>query len=198
MKRTILLSMAVAAFIIAALLFITPHRSTRAVGFTNPIPISSSNTTLLSIQPASQTVAVGSTFDVTVVISGLAAPMSAFQFNLSYDQTRLRWISTAPGSFLASTGRSPACPPPARLSLDTLSLACVLAGGSPGPVGSGTVLKITFSAIQVGSSPLSLSALQVAGAGLPPASIPAAAANGTVNVIEAYYHLHLPVITKKP
>ena len=64
----------------------------------------SSQAISISLNPVSQTVTVGSSFDVTLTISGLgdgiAPSLSAFDTDISFDQTILSFSSVTFGSFL--------------------------------------------------------------------------------------------------
>jgi len=180
-------------------IFIWQYRTIPAVGnnlLTNsPVTIAAN----VHIQPTTQTVRLGDTFDITVAISGLTTPLSAFQFDLGYDQDRIRFVGLTTGSFLASTGRMPICPQPAFPTAGSLRLACAVAGKEPGPIGSGVLLNITFTSVLTGTTQITLSSPQLAGPGLPPANIAATTEGGTVIIVpelQHEYYIHLPLIVK--
>ena len=67
------------------------------------------------------------------------------------------------------------CPDPAYPAPGKVRFACAGAGEAAGPTGSGALATLTFTALGVGTSPLTLSGLQLAGAGVPPAAIDSSA-----------------------
>ena len=153
---------------------------------------------LVRVGPPDQTVAPGEQFAVAVEIAGLASPLSAFQFDLGYNPALVRPAGTSPGAFLSSTGRMIICPEPAYPNASTVRIACAGAGGASGPTGSGVLVTLTFVALDVGTSPLTLSALQLPGGGIPPMTIPATAQGGQVTIVPAPegQSIYLPLILR--
>ncbi|HBY97722.1 MAG TPA: hypothetical protein DEP84_27905, partial [Chloroflexi bacterium] len=64
------------------------------------------NTATLSLNAPADPVTVGETFTVTVGVSDLSEPLAAFQFDLGYDSTILRFVRMEAGGGLRATGRS--------------------------------------------------------------------------------------------
>ncbi len=161
--------------------------------------IHSSSPAILSIQPTTQTVKPGETFSISVSVSGLTNPLTAYQLDLNYPQSSIRLIEVTPGGFLTSTGRTPVCPQPARMTSDTLRIACVTAGKGTGPTGSGSLIDLTFTAVLTGTAEINMSSLQLSGTGVPPISLEATAQGGTVIVsagLPDTRDIFLPVILK--
>ena len=79
---------------------------------------------VVSVQPATQTVAVGERFTNTVQIASLATPLTAFQFDLTFDPTIIRPLNVAVGGFLARARPEPGLPTgrPSRRRDDPLRL----------------------------------------------------------------------------
>ena len=151
---------------------------------------------LVSLYSPGQAAALGDQFTIAVQISGLASPLSAFQFDLGYDPALIQPAGVTPGAFLSSTGRNILCPNPVYPTPSTMRLACVGAGEAPGPIGSGTLVLLKFTAMQVGTGQLTLSALQLPGGGTPPVPIPATMQGGQVTVVPAPGYIYLPLIFK--
>jgi hypothetical protein len=136
----------------------------------------------LSVQPPTQTVTVGDSFTIAVEITGLATPLSAFQFDIAYDAALVKPMVADPGPFLSSTGRAVVCPAYAALDASTLRFACAAAGQAAAPTGDGVLASLTFSALAPGTTSLGLSAAQLAGPGIPPASLAASIQSGEVTI----------------
>ncbi|MBI5289616.1 MAG: hypothetical protein HY873_11655 [Chloroflexi bacterium] len=93
-----------------------------------------------------------------------ATNLAAFQFQLTYDpdvlQVALDPQSQKPliqrGDFLGTTGREVACPDP-ESQPGVLRMTCVtLRMEPPGPDGAGTLATVTFTAVNSGSTELTL------------------------------------------
>jgi hypothetical protein len=180
-------------------IFFWQNRSIPAAGNAEQANQSLINAAVVNIQPHTQTVGLGETFNITVAITSLTTPLSAFQFDLGYDPGIVRFVGFAPGGFLASTGRSSVCPLPAFPGAGTVRLACAAAGKETGPLGNGNLLILTFTPLQTGTTPITLSSLQLAGPGLPPANITATTQGGTVIVVTEVphaYQIRLPIVGK--
>ncbi len=87
--------------------------------------------------------------------------LGAFQFRIAYDALILEYVSIAKGEFLSSTDRVVICNEPTR-EASALRYECISLGESPpGPSGAGTLATITFRPLTTGTSPLSLSDVQL-------------------------------------
>jgi hypothetical protein len=154
------------------------------------------NPATVSVQPSMQTVGVGERFSITVGIADLAAPLSAFQFDLGYDPAVVGLAGVEDGGFLRSTGRNAVCPQPISPAGGLLRFACAAAGEATGPTGSGSLAILTFTALDVGTSTLALSAPQVAGAGTPPLAMGVTVQEGEVRVSAAGQPVYLPMVVR--
>lgn len=167
-----------------------------------PAPVSESQVqpATVTVQPPTGSVLQGEHFTVAVKIAALATPLSAFQFDLSFDHLLLQSTGAEPGDFLISTGRSHICPKPSYPADDTIRFACATIGEAIGPTGDGNLAILNFTALDVGTSPLTISALQLPGPGVPPAQTPASLLGGEVTIISAGQSdntLYLPVIMRQ-
>ena len=124
---------------------------------------------------ASSTTAVGTTFTADIVIASVA-DLEAFNFELEYDQTVVSAPTLAAGpsternpdaqdAILTSTGRTWSCSPPDPSGdsdpdpgIGVAFLSCFSTGANPGPgAASNTALaRVTFTALAVGTSSLTL------------------------------------------
>ena len=104
------------------------------------------------------TVAPGDTFAVDVNISG-TADLYAFQLDLAFDPTLLEATSVSEGSFLGGgvPGNTFFIPGAIDNTLGTVSLnADSLIGPPPGVTGNGTLLIVDFTALNPGTSALTI------------------------------------------
>lgn len=153
-----------------------PHLNTAA----EPQPAA-----VVAVNPPAGEITLGRQFTVTLELSNLETPLSAFQLELCFDPTVIRFLSAAPGTFMNSAGREVICPEPARIGNGIVSFACAGTGEEDGPTGSGLLAVFAFTALAPGVSPLSFSFTQLAGPGVPPQEISAAAQDGEVAVVAA-------------
>lgn len=142
-------------------------------------------TATVSVQSPADPVELGEQFTVPINISDLTAPLSGFEFSLTYDPAVIAFDGAAVDPFLSSTGRQVQCPPPAFPSTNVVRIACAGAGEMGGPAGSGGLVTLTFTALSPGTSALDLSSILLPGSGVPPATIVATAQNGTAVVVPA-------------
>jgi hypothetical protein len=102
----------------------------------------------IGLLPASQNVQLGRSFTVDVVVEN-ATNIAAFEFRIKYDPKVLKLEGVSETDFLASTGRSVVCPPPAAAEETTDAwLGCATTNINSGPPvnGSGILAHIKFSA----------------------------------------------------
>jgi len=145
--------------------------------------------------PADSTVAVGSTFTVTVMIDE-AVDLGAFQFDLRYSPASVQVEAVTLGGFLASTGRTAASAGP-QIDNGTgfASFAGFSFGTQAGPNGSGTLALVRLRAVGAGTSPLDLDKVQVIDT-LVNSQVPRVD-DGSVTVKERTERkIHLPIIMK--
>ena len=125
---------------------------------------------------------IGQTFPVSITITGLAANLSAFQLDLSYNRAVIGYMRTARGALLGSTGRTVICPPVTQPDEGRVRLGCATTGLPAGASGEGTLAILTFRALDAGRSPLVLSNVQLADDVSPPSIIDFTTQNGSVDV----------------
>jgi len=111
----------------------------------------------LRLDPATTTAAVGQPVTLRVLIDE-ALDLGSFEFNLTYDATRLAVQAggVSLGDFLGSSGRSATAMSPQITVEDGVGTlrygAYTLGATPPGPSGSGTLAEITFTPIAAGSA----------------------------------------------
>jgi hypothetical protein len=117
---------------------------------------------------------------VSVVVEDVTN-LGAFEFDLTYDPSVLRFEDVQVGSFLGSSGREVQCLDP-RSTESSMRFACVTLGSTPaGPDGSGVLATVSFEPVGAGSSPLHFTGLTLTD---PPAQeLPAQAQDATVTVV---------------
>lgn len=108
----------------------------------------------MSIEPVSQTVAVGGQTTVNVVGSNFLN-LGAFQFTLEFNPSVVSFVRIDPGDVFDGTGRTLVCQPP-EVELNSVMFLCVTLGTAPGPSGSGVLARVTFQGAALGLSPLHL------------------------------------------
>ena len=155
-------------------------RSSRAVAST-PATAALSGAATVRVQAPSDPLVAGDLFTVTLGMQGLSAPLSAFQFDLTYDPTVLTLRFAEEGPLLSATGRMVVCPT-AAIASGTLRLACASTGAKAGPTGDGILAVLTFEAVQAGDSDLTLSDLQLADDNRPPSTLSANAESSQVSI----------------
>ena len=134
---------------------------------------------IVSIQPNTATPAVGSSFDLFVNI-GSVADLFAFQFDISFNRTVLSAVSVTEGPFFSSGGTTFFIPGTIDNTAGAISFTSdSLIGALAGVTGSGTLAKLTFSALAQGNSPIGLSNVALLDSGLN--DIPFNTAGGGVN-----------------
>jgi adhesin HecA-like repeat protein len=112
---------------------------------------------ILSIVPATQTVAAGSSVTLDVNISDVT-DLFAFQFDLSFAPSVLSANSIAEGPFLPSGGTTFFLPGTIDNTNGTISAtADSLIGAISGVSGSGSLAEFTFTAIAAGTTSIDLS-----------------------------------------
>lgn len=150
-------------------------------------------TAVLSVSPSAQTAAVGDIITATITISDPDAPVSSFQFDLTYDAQILALEGVTPPrtAYLAQNGRLNHCLPPARPASGTLRYACASTSTAVGTTGNGTLVQLTFRALDTGVSPLQLTQTTLADTAQPPAPFTVTTNDGEITV-------GTPVITATP
>jgi len=127
----------------------------------------------------------GKQFDVQIMADNVAN-LGDFQFQLTYDDKRLEFISVGKGPFLGSSGREVTCfdargsQAPAS---NVVGYACATLGPKPpaGAAGSGVLATVTFKAVSAGDVALSLSGVKLTD---PPGELlPNSTKDGTITVV---------------
>jgi hypothetical protein len=140
----------------------------------------------------------GSVFTVAIRAAHVIAPLSAFQFDLAYDPAVADLLYADAGPFLSATGREVVCPGLVEPAGGMARLACASTGQPRGATGEDTLAVLTFRAVGVGTSPLTLSNVQLPDDGRPPTLAPATLQNNVVTVESAGFKIFLPMIRKDP
>jgi hypothetical protein len=100
-------------------------------------------------------------FPVEVVVEDVV-DLGAFEFNLAYDESILRYAGVTRSPFLGSSGRLVECLDP-RLSPGSVRFVCVTLGRQPpGPDGSGTLATVSLKPVGPGTSPIRFDVLTLA------------------------------------
>ena len=110
---------------------------------------------VISISPASQSVALGNQAVLDVAITG-AVDLYAFQFDIAFDPSLLAALLVTQGTLLAGSGGF--VPGTIDNLAGTVSFtADTLSGFVPGISGDGTLGQLLFSTLAAGVSPITLS-----------------------------------------
>jgi hypothetical protein len=146
-----MISKALPAVLLFALLLATP-----AAGAVNSA--AAQGPTLMSVEPPSQSVHVGSRITVDITTSNVSN-LGAFEFIMHFNPAVLAYVGVQEGPFLGSGGHSVFCAPPIT-EQDSVRLGCLafIAVDQPGIDGSGLLGTVTFDAIGAGRSPLTFAA----------------------------------------
>ncbi|MGB6896753.1 MAG: cohesin domain-containing protein [Dehalococcoidia bacterium] len=111
--------------------------------------------------PAEEVRLEGPPFTVSVVVDDVVN-LGAFQLEMVFDSSILRFVEVAEGPFLGSSGRTVQCLPPVAAE-GLVRFVCVTLGETPeGPEGSGVLATITFEPLSAGSSDLQFQKLILA------------------------------------
>ncbi len=111
---------------------------------------------IVSFTPVNQVVTAGQTSSLGVTISD-AEDVFAFQFDIGFDPTIIQFSGISEGLFLATSGPTFFIEGVIDNSVGAISFtANTLLGGGAGVDGAGGLATMTFKALAVGSSALSL------------------------------------------
>lgn len=111
---------------------------------------------ILSTQPVSQTIPLGSTFTLNVMATG-ARDLYAFQFDVGFDPTLLFATQVTEGSFLQTGGATFSIPPAIDNTAGNISnVADSLLTAITGVDGNGVLSTITFRSIKAGNSAITI------------------------------------------
>jgi general secretion pathway protein D len=158
-----------AAFLVAVLLLLAPSHAV-ADGI------------VLSIQPVSSTVSVGSTFAVDVNISGVT-DLYDYQFDLSFNPAVLQATNVLEGAFLSSGGATYFIPGTIDNTAGNMTFnADTLLSAISGVSGDGTLAVFDFTAIATGTSALNIDPTTFILLDSTLANINATTTNGSVTV----------------
>ncbi|MGA2285071.1 MAG: cohesin domain-containing protein [Dehalococcoidia bacterium] len=119
-----------------------------------PLPIAEGDGAAVTIDPAGQNVAPGSTFSVDVRVSDVSN-LGAFQFDVVFDPAVLQVQSVTEGPFLKGSGRSTFCMSN-DLAAGTKRYGCASGGTQAGADGSGILATVTFSPLAQAESSINL------------------------------------------
>lgn len=108
----------------------------------------------ISVEPADQTVLMGSSASVDITI-GDAFDAGGYSLVIEWDPSVLSFASVTNGLFLGSTGRTVVCLPPALLP-GSMAFNCSTIGVLPGPDGSGVLATVVFDTSSAGTSAVTI------------------------------------------
>ncbi len=121
--------------------------------------------TTIAITPASQAVHMGQPVEFDIAVTGVTN-LGAWQVQLHWDPAVLTYDSSSNGTFLGSTGRSPACiSPETNAASGTAKFACgtVSSGSTPeGPSGDGVLTHVKFTTMAEGTTNIEFTDVQLA------------------------------------
>ena len=161
---------------------ITPTATNTSVPTITPSPTALPTGAMVIVTPTLKTVELGEVFTVTVGIANITTPLSAYQFDLTYDNNLMRLENVEDGDFLSNAGQDTVCPAWVEPTANSMRLACAGVGPNPGSVGNGRLATLTFTALATGNSDLTLSGVQLVDTAVPPVSVAAALVDGQVIV----------------
>jgi hypothetical protein len=144
----------------------------------------------LSLQPADVVMSVLAQSVAVAVVLDDADDLGAFQFDIGFDPTVLTVTGVAPGSFVASNGRSFIILP-LRAATDSITFGAFSYGSQPGMSGAGALAVLTLKPIGAGTTALTFRDARLAST--QGDALPATATDGKVRV-EQSVRLVLPVI----
>jgi hypothetical protein len=162
------------------------------------------DSTVVCVDPASLTAAVGQTFSVNINVTNIAAPynFTCWQLNLYYLNGILNCTSATEGPFLKSGGSpygtsfSSTINNNYNSTYGQLSALCYIYGNSSyAVVGSGVIMTVTFRAVGGGNTALTLSDIVLGDGEIPSEEIPYTVTNGTVSVTGATYGIAVTNVT---
>lgn len=133
-------------------------------------PLEAQQETIVSVLAPIEPVQVGQIFSVTVAATQVDIPLSAFQFDLTYDPTIVAFLHASSSPFLGSMGRMVACPSPAE-GEGVIRLACASTGEASGVTGSGDLTILTFTALAAGESDFTIDEVYFPTDARPPALV---------------------------
>lgn len=160
----------------------TPTATNTAIPTLTPTSTPLPTGAMVIVTPTLKTVELGEVFTVTVNVANITTPLSAYQFDLTYDDNLLRLENVEDGDFLSNAGQDTVCPAWVEPTANSMRLACAGVGPNPGSVGDGRLATLTFTALATGNSALTLSGVQLADTAVPPVSVAAALVDGQVVV----------------
>lgn len=136
---------------------------------------------IVHIQPSTATVLPGDIFSLDVAISDVV-DLFAFQFDLGFDPTILVANSISEGPFLSTGGPTFFIPGIIDNQAGSITFnAGTLLGPIPGVTGSGTLATVSFNALALGESPITLANLILLDSSL--STIPFSTEGGLVSVV---------------
>ena len=97
---------------------------------------------------------VGDTLGVSVIGVNLPS-LGAYEVIVSFDATKLEFVSGGDEGFLGSTGRNVSCFPPI-LATGEARFGCATSGSGAGPSGDGTLATLYFEALAPGDVEIAL------------------------------------------
>jgi hypothetical protein len=148
------------------------------VGALAPRPVCAVSVT---IEPSSSVVFLGQTVALDIAITDVS-DLFAFQFNLAFDPAILAASLITEGPFLPTGGPTSFVPGTIDNVVGSITLtADTLLGGIPGVTGSGTLAMAEFTALDLGTSPVTVSDVILLNSSL--ADIGATVTGGTVTVV---------------
>jgi len=112
-----------------------------------------------TLAAGSATVSVGDTFDILISITG-AVELTSWQFDLAFNPSIIRANSVTEGPFLSESGTKTTLFSSGVIDNVTGHITLVtdsFVDLPPGPSGSGVIADISFTALALGISPLTLS-----------------------------------------
>jgi hypothetical protein len=136
---------------------------------------------ILRISPVSQTINQFEAVSVQVYVDSVAN-LGAYEITIGFDPALVSYISSSPGPFLASTGRSTFCLP-VTLGPVSVTLTCnSLANDPPGPNGTGLLHTVTFLGRLGGTATIHLTDVLLANIAAGPI-LPVLTQDGSITVL---------------
>lgn len=139
-------------------------------------------TAALTLVGPSQPIQIGDPITVTLRSAALDEALSAFEVTLTYDADILALNGVSAGDLLASSGRAVICPPSAHTAAG-VRFACASSGAADGPTAAGDLAIFHFAAVEPGTSPLAIAAVQLIDGNRPPALFDVTSQGTTVTVL---------------
>ncbi len=157
-------------------------------------PAITSNTPQLEITTSSMALGLNDTVDVSVNLINLDQPISAFQFDLLFDESILQLITAEPDTYFAAASDEVICPQRALLA-NGVRLACIQSGTGSGSSLDGRLATFQLAGIANGQADISVSNIKLTDLNAPPSTLNVQADTQSILIGTESFLIFLPHIS---